>query len=131
MPETITLGGRQFALRPLTLGQLRPVLDALADMSGKSGGALIDAAVRVVAAGLAPVQPEITPDAVLDLAATVDDLNEAVAAVLGVAGLKPLGEAPSPDGRPPVAAVPGMASPASNSPTSTPPSPPAAVTPTP
>ena len=37
MTETITLGGREFALRPLTLGQLRHLLDALDSMAGASG----------------------------------------------------------------------------------------------
>src|ERR1051325_7855239 len=46
MTETIALGGRQFELRPLKLGQLRPVLDAFDAMSGASGGALIEAAAH-------------------------------------------------------------------------------------
>ncbi len=98
MSETIALGGRQFAVRPLKLGQLRHLLDALDGMAGKSGGALIEAAARIVAAGLAPAHPDLTPDAVLDLEATVEELNTAVAAILRVAGLRPLdqpaGEAP-------------------------------------
>src|SRR6266478_5211520 len=93
MTETITLGGRQFELRPLKLGQLRHVLDALDGMNGKSGGGLIEAAVQIVAAGLAPAQPDLTADAVLDLEATIEELNAAVAAVLRVAGLQPPGEA--------------------------------------
>jgi len=91
--ETISLGGRRFELRPLKLGQLRPVLDALDHMSGASGGALIEAAAHVVAAGLAPGHPELDPDGVLDLEATVAELNAAVAAVLRVAGLHTVGEA--------------------------------------
>lgn len=130
MTETLSLGGRQFQLRPPTLGQLRGVLDALEAMAGQSGGGLIEAAARLVAAGLAPSHPDLTSDAVLDLEATVDELNAAVAAILTAAGLKPrevsLGEARSPDGPPP-AADPGMTSSAG----STPPSPPAAATPTP
>ena len=120
MAETITLGGREFALRPLKLGQLRHVLDALDEMSGKSGGALIEAAARVVAAGLAPAHPDLDAAGILDLEASVDELNAAVAAILRVAGLRAMetgaGEAP------PVAA---------NSAPSTAPSPPAAATPTP
>jgi len=127
MSETVTLGGRQFALRPLKLGQLRHVLDALDRMAGKTGGGLIEAAAQVVAAGLAPAHPDLTADAVLDLEATVAELNDAVAAILRVGGLEPAGEARSPDGGPPAAAVPGMAASAQ----STAPSPPAAATPTP
>src|SRR5712691_10819001 len=98
MAETIALGGRQFELRPLKLGQLRHLLDALDDMAGKSGGALIEAAAQIVTVGLAPAHPDLTRDAVLDLEATLDELNAAVAAILRIAGLKPkdnaIGEAP-------------------------------------
>jgi hypothetical protein len=90
MTETVTLGGRGFEIRPLKLGQLRHLLDALDDMTGKSGGALIEAAAKVVAAGFAPAQPDLTLEAVLDLEATLEELNAAVAAVLRVAGLTPM-----------------------------------------
>ncbi|MFI4947775.1 MAG: hypothetical protein ACHQC9_03125 [Alphaproteobacteria bacterium] len=89
MTEIVTLGERQFEVRPLKLGQLRHLLDALDEMTGKSGGALIEAAARVVTAGLAPAQPELTADTVLDLEASLEELNAAVAAVLRVAGLTP------------------------------------------
>ncbi len=117
MTETLTLGGRDFELRPLKLGQLRGLLDALDEMTGKSGGALIDAAAKVVAAGLAPAQPDLDPAAVLDLKATIEELNAAVTAVLRIAGLTPVGEAmpvaisdpnsaPSTAPSPPAAAIP-------------------------
>ena len=93
MSETIALGGRRFALRPLRLGELRPLLDALDAMTGKSGGALIDAASALVHAGLAGANPELQPNEILDLEATIDELGSAVAAILRVAGLVPLGEA--------------------------------------
>ena len=136
MTETITLGGREFALRPLKLGQLREVVDALDRMSGKTGGALIAAAAEIVAAGLAPAHPEIDPPAVLDLEASLDELNAAVAAVLRTAGLQPRGDMPgeaqSPDGRR-KPADPGMAGeaamPGESSAGFTRPSPPAAATP--
>jgi hypothetical protein len=112
--DTIALGGRSFVLRPLKLGQLRHLLDALDAMNGKTGGGLIDAAAAVIAAGLAPAQPGLTTDAILDLEATLEELNGAVAAILQVAGLKPVGESD-----PPVA---GSAA-------STAPSPPAAAIP--
>jgi hypothetical protein len=119
MSETIALGGRHFELRPLKLGQLRGLLDALDAMSGKSAGALIEAAAQVVAAGLAASHPDFAVERVLDLEAGVDDLNAAVAAILRVAGLKPAENAPG-EVRP-VAA--GSSAP------STPPSPPAASIP--
>ena len=114
MSETIALGGRQFEVRPLKLGQLRQLLDALDAMAGKSGGALIEAAAQIVAVGLRPAHPDLTQETLLDLEATIDELNAAVATILRIAGLRPLGEAP----------------PVANSAASTPPSPPAAATPT-
>ncbi len=90
---TINLGGRAFAIAPLKLGQLRGLLDALDDLSGKTGGAMIDAAARVIQAGLARAVPEMTLDAVLDLEATMDEVTAAVTAILGVAGLNRSGDA--------------------------------------
>jgi len=113
--ETIALGGTNYAIPPLRLGQLRLLLDALEEMAGKSGGALVEAAAKVIHAGLAQASPQLTIDEVLAMPATIDEVNAAVAAILRVAGLKPAGEAP------PVA---------KESATSTPPSPPAAAIPT-
>jgi len=122
MTQSITLGGRDFVVRPLKLGQLHHLLDALDEMTGKSGGALIEAAVKVVTAGLAPAQPGLTTDAVLDLEATLEELNAAVAAILRSAGLAPMGETrpvASPEESPGNSSAPSMA-----------PSPPAAPIPT-
>ena len=130
MSETISLGGRRFEIRPLKLGQLRHLLDALDDMTGKSGGALIDSAAKVVAAGLMPAHPDLAAEALLDLEATVDELNAAVAAILSVAGLRSTDNAVG-EARP--VASPEMnpgAAPESSSAPSTAPSPPAAATPT-
>src|SRR3954469_11363748 len=88
MPEAIFLGDLRLEVRPLKLGQLRHVLDALEDMAGKSGGGLIEAAARVIAAGLAPAHPELTAERILDLEASIEQLNEAVAAVLRTGGLR-------------------------------------------
>src|SRR5918997_1270211 len=127
MAETILLGGLRLEVRPLKLGQLRHVLDALEQMAGKSGGGLIEAAARVIAAGLAPAHPELTAERVLDLEAGIEELNDAVAAVLRTAGLRRpesgagaqiMGETQ------PVASHPGTA-PAGSSPPSMAPSPPA------
>jgi hypothetical protein len=83
----ISLGGRKFAIEPLRLGQLRTLLDALDDLSGKSGAAVIDAAARVIQAGLARAMPDLSLDAVLELEATMDEVTEAVSVILRVAGL--------------------------------------------
>ena len=126
MTETIKLGEREFTLRPPTLGQLRHLLDALDEMAGASGGALIDAAAKLVASGLAAAHPELTVAAVLDCAATLPELNAAVAAILHMAGLHSLGETQ------PVASAAATAgiAPATSSALSMAPSPPAAATPT-
>jgi hypothetical protein len=89
MTQTITLGGRDFEVRALKLSQLRGLLDALDGMTGKSAGALIDAAAKVVTAGLAPAHPDLAADTVLDFEATIEELNAAVAAILRTAGLTP------------------------------------------
>ena len=130
MSETVALGGRRFDIRPLKLGQLRHLLDAIEGMTGKSGGALIVAAAAVVTCGLVPAHPDLTADGVLDLEATIEELNAAVAAILRIAGLQPL-ENSTGEARP--VANPGANSgdlPGSSSAPFTAPSPPAAVTPT-
>ena len=130
MRETIVLGGLHLEVRPLRLGQLRHVLDALEEMAGKSGGGLIDAAAHVVAAGLAPAYPELTAERVLDLEASIEQLNDAVAAVLRTAGLRQLedGAGAQPMGEAQPVATP-RSDPASSLPPSTAPSPPAAAIP--
>src|SRR3954454_677679 len=138
MPEAILLGGLRLEVRPLKLGQLRHVLDALEGMAGKSGGGLIEAAARVVAAGLTPSHPELTIERLLDLEAGIEQLNDAVAAILRTAGLRRPDNGAEEQGAgarnlgemQPVAtpeALQGTAS-ASSSPPSTAPSPPAAPT---
>ena len=137
MDNIVTLGGREFALRPLTLGEVRPVLDALDGLAGlgakTGGGALLDAAARIVHAGLAGGAPGLTLDDVLALPATVDEVNRAVAAVLRLAGLVPTEPRPG-EPRPMEpqpgelrAAGPDAAISAPASPRSAPPSPPAAA----
>lgn len=108
--ETITIGGRVFTLHKLKLGALRGLADALDDMAGKTAGDLIEAAARVVACGIP--DPEVTTETILDIEATVAELNDAVAAVLRVTGFQP-GEA--------------LPQPVQPLPTFTPPSPPAAA----
>lgn len=135
MAETIDLGGLRLEVRPLKLGQLRHVVDALEDMACRSGGGLIEAAARVIAAGLAPAHPELTAEKILDLEASIEQLNGVVAAVLRTSGLQRpengagaqmMGEA-QPVASP--AADPGL-DPASSSLQFMAPSPPAAATPT-
>ncbi|HVC52412.1 MAG TPA: hypothetical protein VND87_10360 [Stellaceae bacterium] len=112
------LAGREFAIRPLTLGQLRHVLDVIGDLPGKSGGALVEAAARIIEAGLARSDPAIDLAAVLAMEASLDEVNRAVAAILRLAGLG-LEEAKPGEAAPVATAEP-------SSPASTAPSPPAA-----
>jgi hypothetical protein len=97
---TISLGGREFAIEPLKLGQLRGLLDALDDLSGKTGGAVIDAAARVIQAGLARSAPALTLDGVLELESTMAEVTAAVTAILGAAGLSRQEGAPPGEERP-------------------------------
>ena len=131
MAEMILLGGLRLEVRPLKLGQLRHVLDALEDMAGKSGGALIEAAARVIAAGLAPAHPELSAEKLLDLEAGIEQLNDAVAAILLNAGLhrRDAGAGAHIMGETQPVSSPGTDL-ASSLPSSTAPSPPAAAIPT-
>lgn len=113
----LRLAGRDFSLRPLTLGQLRDVLEVVAQLPGKAGGALVEAAARIIHAGLSRGDPSLTLDAVMAMEAGLDEVNAAVAAILKAAGLAPTGET-----------VPAATA-APSSPASTAPSPPAAATP--
>jgi hypothetical protein len=123
MTETVvTLAGRDFAIRPLTLGQLRVVLDVVAGLPGKSGGELVEAAARIIQAGLSRGDPSTTLDAVLGMEASLDEVNAAVGAILETAGLKPARLAPSGEAVPAATAAP-------RSPASTAPSRPAAAIP--
>ncbi|MBV9553433.1 MAG: hypothetical protein JO032_11635 [Alphaproteobacteria bacterium] len=99
----IILGGRELPIAPLKLGQLRALLDALDDLNGKSGGAVVDAAARVIQAGLAGSMPALSLDGVFELEATMDEVTEAVAVILTAAGLR---RAQDPD--------PGEAAPVAN-----------------
>jgi hypothetical protein len=137
MVETILLGDLRLEVRPLKLGQLRHVLDALEEMAGKSGGALIEAAARVIVTGVAPAYPDLTAERILDLEAGIEQLNDAVTAVLRIAGLRRPDnnvEAQIMGERQPVAipvaisGAPQGTAPASSSPSSMAPSPPAAPT---
>ena len=90
--ETIVLGGRAFALRPLTLRQLRTILPAFA-RAGEGGQEAVDASADILHAALLRAHPELSREDVLDLEMTVPEMNEAVAAIARISGLVPLGEA--------------------------------------
>lgn len=87
---TITLGGREIEVRPLKLGAMRGLLDALDAMQGKEGGQTIEAAVDVLLKGL-PHATDLTAEMLLnELDITLEQMNAAVETVIRVAGrLKP------------------------------------------
>lgn len=109
---TITMGGREWVVPPLTLGQLRrllPKVRQLSEIGAQMGEAQIGVLVEIVAAALQRNYPEIAAEAVeglLDLGNAAAVLN----AVLTGSGLTPRapppGEAEAP-GRVPGAATMG------------------------
>jgi predicted transcriptional regulator len=90
---TIRLGGMDFAVRPLTLRQLRTVLPAFARAGAVGAEDGVDAAIDILAAALSRDHPEITRDALLDTEASVRELAEAVTTVARLSGLVAPGEA--------------------------------------
>lgn len=135
---TIEMGGRQWTVPPLTLGQLRrlmPKIARLAEIGSAIGESEIDMLVDIVAAALARNYPEITAEKLEDLL----DLGNAgvvLNAVLSGSGLTPAGgssqpgEASAPGEGPGAAATPAIGS-RSAGPSSTASSPPSAATATP
>ncbi|MDE2229904.1 MAG: hypothetical protein KGL11_12810 [Alphaproteobacteria bacterium] len=86
---TIALGGRDYALRPLTLGQLRVVLPAFARAAKLNAADGIDAAIDILAAALARDHASLTRDALLELEVLPADLAAAVARIAELSGLVP------------------------------------------
>jgi hypothetical protein len=97
MSETraIRLAGTEYAVRPLTLRQLRLVLPAFARAASVTSGEGVDAAIDILAAALSLDHPEVTRDALLDVEVSPRELADAVGAVAQLSGLVPTGEARS------------------------------------
>ena len=97
----VAMGGQDWIVPPLTLGQLRrlmPKVRQLTEIGATMGEAQINVLIDIVTAALQRNYPETTPDRVEDLL----DLGNASAvlnAVLTGSGLKPsgaaMGEAPA------------------------------------
>jgi hypothetical protein len=87
----ISLGGRKWALEPLTLRQLRVVLPELSAMgkaiTNNDLGAVIDHAACALRGALSRSDPEITVDQILDLQCSQTELLEAVFAIAAASGL--------------------------------------------
>jgi len=90
----IKLAGRDFTLRPLTLGQLRVVLPAFARAAGLAREEAIDAAIDILAAALSRDTPEMTRAALLATEMLPAELIAAVDAIAKLSGLVPQGDAP-------------------------------------
>ncbi len=84
---TVTLGGRAFTLRPLTLGQLRTILPAFVRAANLADAESIDAAIDILAAALSRDAPEMTRDALLGTEILPAELIAAVDAVARLSGL--------------------------------------------
>ena len=89
VPVSITLGARSYAIRPLTLGQLRIVLPAFARAAKLSAADGIDAAIDILAAALARDHASLTREALLEIEATPHELAAAVAQIAELSGLVP------------------------------------------
>jgi hypothetical protein len=111
-PVTITLGGRDFTVRPLTIGQFRQVYPAIFKGAGLSSDEGYDQAVRCIAAAVGRDHPEMTVQAVLELETNTAELAQAFVAVMRLAGLK-TGASPGEVKAGPAAVAPGSAGPTS------------------
>lgn len=87
MMTAITLGGRSFTLRPLTLGQLRVILPAFARAAGLAQEESVDAAIDIIVAALSRDAPEITRAVLLESEILPADLIGAVDAIARLSGL--------------------------------------------
>jgi hypothetical protein len=87
MSISIILGGRGYAIRPLTLGQLRRVLPAFARAAGLADEAAIDAAIDIVAAALERDHPALDRAALLGIEMRPAELIAAVDAIARLSGL--------------------------------------------
>jgi hypothetical protein len=111
-PITITLGGRDFTVRPLTIGQFRQIYPAIFKGAGLASDEGYDQAIRCIAAALERDHPEMTVAAILALETTVGELAAAFVAIMRHAGLK-LGASPGEAPAGPGASPTGSAGPTS------------------
>ena len=99
---TITMGGRDWLVPPLTLGQLRrlmPKVRQLTEINASMGEAQIGVLVEIVSAAMQRNYPDATPDVVENLL-DLGNAGTVLSVVLTGSGLKlrddPLGEAAAP-----------------------------------
>jgi hypothetical protein len=96
-PETITLGGKSWLIRPLTLRQVReftPLVAPLVQQTPTDTNG-IDLFTAMIAAALRRDHAADTdPDALLDLEATLPEIRAAQAVILRLSGLAKTKEIP-------------------------------------
>lgn len=96
---SLVFGGREFTVRPLTIGQLRAIGVGAAKLRQRpedpvaAEARFYDAVAEIISAALLRDHPEMTPEAVLGLEADVPRLVEANRIILRLSGLVPMGEA--------------------------------------
>jgi hypothetical protein len=116
----ITMGGREWTVPPLTLGQLRrlmPKVRQLSEIGAQMGETQIGVLLEIVASALQRNYPDVTPEMVEDLL-DLGNAGPVLNAVLTGSGLRPranrLGEAaapgPDPGATTPIAATAGETS---------------------
>lgn len=102
MSETtnITLAGKDYPVRPLTLRQVRDVFPVLSGLSGLNlkEADSINTLVNAVSTTLRRDHPELTEEVILDQEVTVAELTTALRVVGKLAGLKYKDEVPSAPG---------------------------------
>ncbi len=85
--RTVKLGGVDYVVPPLTLGQLRRLEPDIALLGQGTIATQAPAIIRIVHAALSRNYPELTEDAVSELI-DLGSMSETIDAVMGVSGLK-------------------------------------------
>ena len=92
---TVSMGGNDWVVPPLTMGQLRrllPQVKKLAAIGATMDEDEIQILLEVVAAALQRNYPDMCPDRVADLV-DLGNAQQVVVAILAGSGLRPVGEA--------------------------------------
>lgn len=89
---TINLGGRSFAVRPLTLRQLQVIMPEFEKMRTGGPGDSVGSSVKILSAAMSRADPSMTIEAVMDLEATMPEVLIAVGQIGSLSGLVKPGE---------------------------------------
>ncbi len=96
----VRLGGQDYRVLPLTLGQLRRILPAFsraasALSAGDVNDAAMEALIDILHEALSRANPEMTRERLLSIEATLEELAAAQTVVAELSGLIRTGEAPA------------------------------------